>query len=91
MGLFDKLLNNDSVKKTVESLTGGKDLGSVANSLKDNKELMSKLSSVKDDKEMQNLISSATEALKDRKLSDQEKKELGDQLKNLASGFMSKK
>ncbi len=78
MGILDKLLKNDSIKKKVESLT-------------ENKELMSKLSSVKDDKEMQNLISSATDALKDRKLSDQEKQELGNQLKSVASGLMGKK
>lgn len=85
------MLKNDNIKKKVASLTGNADLGSALSSLTENKELMSKLSSVKDDKEMQNLIASATDALKDRKLSDQEKQELGNQLKNIASGFMGSK
>ena len=78
MGLLDGVLNNLNLKDTV-------------NSLKDNKELMAKLSSAKDDKEIQKLVSTATDALKDSKISDDEKQELAKQLKGIAAGLFGKK
>ena len=74
MGVLDNLIGNVNIKDTVESLTK-------------NTDLMNKISSLKDDKEIQNLVSSATEAFKDHKLSDEEKKELTDKLKSAASNL----
>ncbi len=78
MGVLDNLVGNVNIKDAVESLTK-------------NGDLMNKISSLKDDKEIQNLISSATDAFKDRKLSDDEKKELTEKLKSAAGNLFGKK
>ena len=52
---------------------------------------MSKLSTAKDDNDVQHLITSALAAFKDMKLSEEEKKDLTNQLKNLAGGLIGKK
>lgn len=95
MGIFDKILSNKDLLKNVESLTGNKDLLSnlsgnknllgAISSLAANKDFTSKLASAKDDKQVQDLINSATAALKDMKLSDDEKKELAAKAKAIFS------
>ncbi len=77
--------------KILDKLFGNKKIKEYAESLAQNDGLQSKIASVKDDKEVKELINSATDALKDRKLSDEEKKELASRLKEVASDLMSKK
>lgn len=97
MGLFDKLLQNKDLLKNVEALTGNKDLLGNLNlsgnknvmgaimALASNKDFTSKLAAAKDDKQVKDLINTATAALKDMKLSDEEKKELTEKVKALVA------
>ena len=91
MGFLDKLLGNKNIIKQAESLLGNANIMEILKSLTGNKDFMSKLANAKDENEMQSLISTAVEAFKDKKLTDAEKKELTNQLKNMASGLMGKK
>lgn len=63
----------------------------ILKSLTGNKEFMTKLAGAKDENEVQRLITTAVDALKDKKLTEAEKKQLTNQLKNLAVGMMGKK
>lgn len=91
MGIFDKILGNKNITEQISKLAGNANIASIVSQLTANKDFMSKLSTAKDDNDIQRLISSATDAFKDMKLTDEEKKDLVNQLKNLASGFVGKK
>ena len=91
MGLFDKLLGNKNIIQQAEALLGNANIMEILKSLTGNKEFMTKLASAKNENEVQHLISTAVDALKDKKLTDAEKAELTQQLKNFAGGMMGKK
>ena len=91
MGIFDKILGNKNITEQISKLAGNPNIASIVSQLTANKDFMSKLSTAKDDNDIQHLIASATDAFKDMKLTDEEKKDLANQLKNLASGFVGKK
>ncbi len=91
MGIFDKILGNKNITDQISKLAGNANLASVISQLTANKDFMSKLSAAKDENEIQHLIASATDAFKDMKLTEEEKKDLVNQLKNVASGLMGKK
>ena len=91
MGLLDKLLEKKGVMKQLEAMMGGGNVMEILKSLTGNKDFMTKLAGAKDENEVQHLIASAVDALKDKKLTDAEKKELTNQLKNLAGGMLGKK
>jgi hypothetical protein len=91
MGLLDKLLGNKDIIKQAEALIGNANVMEILKSLTGNKDFMSKLAGAKSENEIQNLITNAIDALKDKKLTDAEKKALSDQLKNLAGGMMGKR
>ena len=91
MGLFDKLLGNKNIIQQVSALTGNGNMMEILKSLTGNKDFMSKLAGAKDENEVQHLITTTIDALKDKKLTDAEKKELTNQLKGLAAGLMGKK
>ena len=91
MGLLDKLLRNQNIIKQAEALMGNGNVMEILKSLTGNKEFMTKLAGAKDENEVQRLITTAVDALKDKKLTEAEKKQLTNQLKNLAVGMMGKK
>lgn len=91
MGLLDKLLGNQNIIKQAEALMGNGNVMEILKSLTGNKEFMTKLAGAKDENEVQRLITTAVDALKDKKLTEAEKKQLTNQLKNLAVGMMGKK
>lgn len=90
MGILDNLLGNKNITEQISKLAGNANIASVISQLTANKDFMSKLSTAKSDSDIQKLISSATEAFKDMKLTEEEKKDLASQLKNVASGLMGK-
>ena len=90
MGIFDKILGNKNITEQISKLAGNANIASILSQLTSNQDFMSKLSAAKDDNDIQRLISSATDALKDMKLTDEEKKDLMNQLKQVASGLMGK-
>lgn len=91
MGIFDKLLGNKNITEQISKLAGNANIAAILAQLTANKDFMSKLSSAKDDNDIHQLIASATDAFKDMKLTDEEKKDLVNQLKHVASGLMGKK
>lgn len=91
MGIFDKILGNKNITDQISKLAGNANIASILSQLTSNQDFMSKLSAAKDDNDIQRLISSATDAFKDMKLTDEEKKDLMNQLKQVASGLMGKK
>lgn len=91
MGIFDKILGNKNITDQISKLAGNANIASIISQLTANKDFMSQLASAKDDNDIQRLIASATDAFKDMKLTDQEKKDLVAQLKDVASGLMGKK
>jgi predicted DNA-binding protein with PD1-like motif len=91
MGIFDKLLGNKNITEQISKLAGNANIAAILAQLTANKDFMSKLSSAKDDNDIHQLIASATDAFKDMKLTDEEKKDLVNQLKNVASGLIGKK
>ena len=91
MGIFDKILGNKNITDQISKLAGSPDIASIVAQLSTNKDFMSKLSTAKDDNDVQHLITSAMAAFKDMKLSEEEKKDLTKQLKNLAGGLIGKK
>lgn len=91
MGIFDKILGNKNITDQISKLAGNPNIASIVAQLSTNKDFMSKLSTAKDDNDVQHLITSALAAFKDMKLSEEEKKDLTNQLKNLAGGLFGKK
>lgn len=91
MGIFDKILGNKNITDQISKLAGNPNIASVLSQLTSNSDFMSKLSAAKSDSDIQHLIASATDAFKDMKLTDEEKKDLANQVKNLAGGLMGKK
>ncbi|MBO7628617.1 MAG: hypothetical protein J6S87_01550 [Bacteroidales bacterium] len=91
MGIFDKILGNKNITEQISKLAGNPNIASVVAQLTANKDFMSKLAGAKDENDVQHLITSALAAFKDLKLSEEEKKDLTSQLKNLAGGMMGKK
>ena len=91
MGIFDKLFGNKNITEQISKLAGNPNIASIISQLTANKDFMTKLSGAKDENEIQHLIASATDAFKDMKLTEEEKKDLVNQVKHLAGGLVGKK
>ena len=100
MGLLDSLLKNKSLVKNVEQmaknsnilgnlnlsqLTGNKNVLNALTALMANKNFTTKFANTKDENGLKDLLDTAMDALKDKKLSAEEKTELMDKIKSLVN------
>lgn len=78
MDFFKNIMDKVDLKDKIASLTGKSDL-------------KSKVADIQDDDSVKELVSTASDALKDKKLSTEEKQDLGNRLKSVATNLFKKK
>lgn len=78
MEFFKNIMDKVNLKDKIGSLTG-------------KSELKSKVADMQDDNDVKEFVSTVSDALKDKKLSTEEKQDLGNRLKSVATNLFKKK